>query len=87
MLMAEEVKTTFSCLGLSCSWHYMQITGEQPQTVPDKGVFPEKMHEEEWSLRACEADTECPPKADGKKRLMCYLTVQGHSAQKARTNL
>lgn len=34
------------------------------------------MHEEEWSLRTHEADTGCHPEADGKKPVMCKLTVQ-----------
>lgn len=42
MLTAEEVKTVFSCLGLICAWHYMQIMRQQVQTVPYKGIFPEE---------------------------------------------
>ena len=29
MLMAEEIEAAFSCLGLSCAQHYVQITRER----------------------------------------------------------
>lgn len=74
MVMDEEVKAAFSQLCLNCARHYMQITREQAQqTVLCKGVIPEK---NAW--RGMESqDTWRPPKADGKKPLMCNLVVQG----------